>query len=82
MNMSCKKASELIDKRLVSELSFKEKISLRLHIAMCDLCSVYSKQSQSIDEAIKGRLKEVKPSSAEDVSLLIDKIKSNFKSDK
>lgn len=82
MNMSCKKASELIDKRLVSELSFKEKISLRLHIAMCDLCSVYSKQSQSIDEAIKGRLKEVKPSSAEDVSVLIDKIKSNFKSDK
>lgn len=77
--MSCKKASELIDKRLVSDLSFKEKINLSLHIAMCGMCSVYNKQSNSIDEAIKNRLKEVKPSSLEEVNSLINRIKSNLK---
>ena len=50
--LSCKKATELIDKRLFTGLSFKEKIQLRLHKGMCDVCTRYEKQSKKIDDLL------------------------------
>ncbi len=48
--LSCKKATELIEKKLLVKISFKEKIQLQLHNSMCSACSAYEKQSKRIDE--------------------------------
>lgn len=50
--LSCKKATELIEKRTLVKLSFKEKVQLRLHKSMCDACTAYEKQSRKIDELL------------------------------
>jgi hypothetical protein len=47
--LSCKKATELIEKRTLVRLSFKEKVQLRMHKSMCDACTTYEKQSKKID---------------------------------
>lgn len=47
--LSCKKASELIDKKSVVDLSMQEKIQLRMHTSMCDACTAYQKQSKILD---------------------------------
>ncbi len=51
--LSCKKVTELIEKRSLVELSFKEKIQLHLHTTMCDACTAYQKQSEKIDELLE-----------------------------
>jgi hypothetical protein len=43
--LSCRKATELIEKDLYFKLSLIEKIQLRMHISMCDFCTRYKKQS-------------------------------------
>ena len=47
--LSCKKASALIDKKQLFGISWKEKVQLKMHTAMCDACGVYEKQSKIID---------------------------------
>lgn len=49
---SCKKTTELIDKRLFSPLTVKEKMQLKVHKAMCKTCSAYENQSKIIDKII------------------------------
>lgn len=48
--LSCKKATELIEKKLLVKLSFKENIQLQLHKSMCGACTTYEKQSKKLDE--------------------------------
>lgn len=48
--LSCKKATELIEKRLLLKLTFKEKIQLKMHKSMCSACTAYEKQSKKLDE--------------------------------
>jgi len=51
--LSCLKATELIEKRIYSKLSFGEKMQLELHKMMCDACSNYEKDSLLIDKALQ-----------------------------
>lgn len=53
--LSCLKATRLIEKKIYSKLTFKEKIQLSVHKMMCDACSNYEKDSLLIDEALKKR---------------------------
>jgi hypothetical protein len=46
---SCKKATEIIEKKSVIGLSFIESLNLKLHLSMCKACSNYKKQSKLID---------------------------------
>ncbi len=48
--LSCKKATELIEKKLLVKLSFKEKMQLEMHKSMCSACTTYEKQSKKLDE--------------------------------
>ncbi len=48
--LSCKKATELIERKLLVKLSFKENMQLQLHKSMCSACTTYEKQSKIIDE--------------------------------
>ena len=47
--LSCKKATELIEKKSLLTLSSKGNIQLKVHTKMCDTCTNYQKQSKEID---------------------------------
>ena len=47
--LSCKTATELIEKKLQSPLSPVEKVQLFFHTSMCDACKSYQKQSKDLD---------------------------------
>ncbi len=53
MFLSCFKATELIEKKLHVNLSFKEKLRLKMHKSMCSACRRYEKHSKIIDKALK-----------------------------
>ncbi|MDF1517040.1 MAG: hypothetical protein P1P79_03765 [Lutibacter sp.] len=50
--LSCKKATELIEKRLVAKLTSVEKIQLKMHTAVCSQCSDYENQSEIIEKCL------------------------------
>ena len=50
--LSCRKATELIEKKLLTNLSFREKTQLKLHKSFCDACTAYEKQSKLIDKLL------------------------------
>jgi hypothetical protein len=50
--LSCKKASELIDKKSVVVLTVKEKVMLNIHKSICKGCRAYQEQSILLDELI------------------------------
>ncbi len=54
--LSCLKATELIEKKIYSKLSFGEKMQLELHKMMCDACSNYEKDSLLIDKALQKQI--------------------------
>lgn len=54
--LSCKKASELIDKQSVIKLSIKEKVMLHMHTSMCGGCKAYQKQSKLLDEFLQNHI--------------------------
>lgn len=47
--VSCKMATELIEKRTVVALSLKERIQRWVHLSICDGCTSYKRQSQFLD---------------------------------
>ena len=51
--LSCKKASELIDKKEIIGLSLVEKIQLSIHTSMCKGCHNYQMQSKKLNIFIK-----------------------------
>lgn len=53
MVLSCKKATELIEKKSFIKLNPREKIQLSLHKSLCDACTAYEKQSKKIDELLQ-----------------------------
>lgn len=42
--MSCKEASRLVSEMRDHPLSFRKRVGLRLHLALCRVCSAYKKQ--------------------------------------
>jgi hypothetical protein len=50
--LSCKKATELIEKKLHFRLSMLEKMQLKMHKMMCNACTHYEKQSKLIERGI------------------------------
>ncbi|MBW6478318.1 MAG: hypothetical protein K0B37_02750 [Bacteroidales bacterium] len=52
--LSCLKATELIEKKLLFKLVLSEKIRLKMHKAMCDACTNYEKQSITLDKVLSG----------------------------
>lgn len=50
--LSCMKATELIEKKFHFKLSIKEKLQLKIHKMMCDVCTKYEKQSEFIEKGI------------------------------
>lgn len=50
---NCKKATQLIEKREMATLTFKEAFELRLHLFGCSFCRIYKKQSAVINQMVQ-----------------------------
>lgn len=65
---NCRKATFLIEKKQDVELTAREKMELKLHLAGCYICRVYEQQSILIgimmNKLFKGNPQEVKLDSA------------------
>lgn len=71
MNLSCIKATELIEKKELFRLSFIENVRLKVHLSMCSSCKEYGRQSKMIDEALrKSSRAEIKFSDAEKLEMI------------
>ena len=55
LRVSCRKASELIERRELRSLGLMERIGLRWHMRICDGCRAYEKQSLLIDRWLAGQ---------------------------
>ena len=55
MSRACAKATELIEKQSLFELSLMEKVKLKMHLRMCSDCSNYKIQSEKIDELLQAQ---------------------------
>ena len=70
--LSCKKATELIEKRIHFSLNRIESVQLFVHTSMCDACKSYQKQSADLDNILNTHSqKNVSPTSSK-VSLSED----------
>ena len=58
--LSCQKATELMTKKHHTQLSFTEKIQLKMHKLICNVCTLYEQQSNLIDAVMKKNLKKDK----------------------
>lgn len=67
---SCRKATELVEKRSVFRLTLVEKTQLFLHSLVCDGCRQYVKQSRTIDQLLS---KNKYPTKVADTNLKLDK---------
>ncbi len=53
MILSCKEASHLVSQGLDRRLGFAERLALRLHLAICNGCSNFSKQVAFLRKAMR-----------------------------
>jgi len=65
--LSCKKAADLIEKKLSFRLNIKEKIQLSMHTRMCDACKNYQKKSEDMDHLLHDHFQS-HPDSSKDTS--------------
>jgi hypothetical protein len=50
---NCEKATFLIEKKLLSKITFREQVELRIHLAGCSVCRIYQKQTGKINELVR-----------------------------
>jgi len=55
--LSCKKASELIERKLQAPLSKSEQVQLSMHTKMCKACSEYQEQQTIMDQMLNADCK-------------------------
>lgn len=77
--LSCKKATELIEKRSMTKLNILDRIQLKIHLSMCKACNQYSKQSEFIDLAINKAINNKAMKTEESTSVLKSKIIDDLK---
>lgn len=51
--LSCKKATELIEKRSFIGLKLLDRIRLQWHLRLCEACSLYESHSKQIDHMMQ-----------------------------
>jgi hypothetical protein len=57
--LSCRKATELIEKKLHTKLSRRERMQLKWHNSICDICPLYEKQVIIIDKVLRDDLAKI-----------------------
>jgi len=70
---NCKKATFLIEKKMISKITFRETVELRIHLLTCGVCRLYQEQTGKINEMVRQLFNA---SASRDV-----KLDDNFKKD-
>ena len=52
MMLSCKQVSRIVSQGLDRELGFTERVRLRVHLAICDGCTNFKKQTEFLRRAV------------------------------
>jgi len=55
--LSCRTATELIEKKNYINLKFSEKIQLKIHKMICKACDNFDKQSTLMENVLKHQIK-------------------------
>lgn len=77
--ISCKHATELIERNQEEELSLKEKIQLRFHNFLCRVCAIYEKQSKMLSKLLtQNANKKMSVTKERDIEHLKEKIISSL----
>lgn len=50
---NCRKATYLIEKRQIGQITLREKIELKIHLAGCSICRLFEKQSTVINRMVQ-----------------------------
>jgi hypothetical protein len=50
--LSCKRATELIEKKFEVRLNTRKNVQLYMHTRLCTACNTYQKQSKQLDNAL------------------------------
>ena len=50
---NCRKATFLIEKRMIGKITFREAIELRIHLAGCSVCRLFERQSVLINKMVQ-----------------------------
>ena len=51
--LSCKEATQLVSRGLDRKLGFRQRVQLRVHLAICDGCKHFSRQMAFLRRAMK-----------------------------
>jgi len=51
--LSCREVTRLVSESLDRELPLRQRMSMKMHLMMCKLCSRYSKQLAGLREAVR-----------------------------
>ena len=51
--LTCKEATRLVSQGLDRRLGFAERVALRVHLAICDGCTAFSRQAAFIRKALR-----------------------------
>jgi hypothetical protein len=78
--LSCRKATELMERKLDKKLSTTEEFQLKLHTSMCKACSDYKMHQQIIDAAMKDECDQL-PQAHEECEELKMRILKGLKSE-
>ncbi|SFC20544.1 Putative zinc-finger [Flexibacter flexilis DSM 6793] len=78
--LSCEKATQLIDRKALQPLSWRESVQLQMHLATCKGCKAYQKQSQLIDQMLSVHFGQPQPDQVPAVenAALKKRIKKDF----
>jgi hypothetical protein len=50
---NCRKATYLIEKKQLEDITMREKLELKIHLAGCSVCRIFEKQSILINRMVK-----------------------------
>lgn len=76
--ISCRKASELMEKKHFVGLNLFEKVSLSVHTSMCDACKNYQDQNDLMEDTLKDHLKNAHPKNLSEEVEMPESLKSSI----
>jgi hypothetical protein len=76
MLLTCKTASEFIEKRKNNSMTLKERVQLKIHLLICKVCRYYEKQSAIIDKLL--HLKSKQQAETKHTDKEIEELKENI----
>ncbi len=63
LKITCQEANEICNKAQYNEATLLEKLKLNLHIAVCKICALYTKQNRELTSMFKGKALDCKKES-------------------